>query len=132
MTEYMSQNLEPLFQSDSSFAKEFRDKVRLIHEHFDKDQDGYLNFKELSNLQFYTSGSTVDSNSYGHLCKIFGTDPNQGLSLDHLRLTYSSVGANIDDDFAKVFEESRRNIRMDQADGVFEVGEGGVDISPSD
>jgi Ca2+-binding EF-hand superfamily protein len=130
----MSENIEAIFESnDTSFAKEFQDKVRTIHEYFDKDKDGYLNFEELSNLQRYTSGSEMEKSVYHHLCQIFGSTPNRGLSIDHLRLTYSSDGANIDEDFEKVFgkgstESSKASIDDDE---IIVVGEGGVDISPN-
>lgn len=129
----MSENLEALFESKStSFAKEFQDKVRAIHEFFDKDTDGYLNFEELSNLQLYTSGSEMDKSVYHHLCQIFGSTPKQGLSLDHLRLTYSSDGANIEEDFEKVFgKEAADRSKISTHDEIIEVGEGGVDISPN-
>lgn len=128
----MSETIEALFESSStSFANEFQDKVRAIHEFFDKDADGYLNFQELSNLQLYTSGSEMDKNVYHHLCQIFGTTPKQGLSIDHLRLTYSSDGANIEEDFEKIFVKEESSKTSIQDDEVIEVGEGGVDISPN-
>jgi len=101
------------------------DKVRTIHEHFDKDNDDHLNFDELASLQLFTSGAVMDSNQYGMVCQALGCRPSQGLSLDAMKLTYAADGANIDEDYKKVFEQQRQ-----EKDGVIEVGEGGVDISP--
>ena len=77
------------------FAEQFKDKVRAIHEHFDKNNDGFLNFEELSNLQLCTNGQALDSTMYGYFCQGLGCQPNKGLSLDVLKLTYASEGANI-------------------------------------
>ena len=78
-----------------SFADQFVDKVRAIHEHFDKNCDGFLNFEELSSLQLCTSGQILDSSLYGYLCQGLGCQPDKGLSLDGLKLTYASEGANV-------------------------------------
>ena len=75
-----------------SFAEQFVDKIRAIHEHFDKNKDGYLNYDELSSLQLCTSGQTLDSTMYGYLCQGLGCQPDKGLSLDGLKLTYASEG----------------------------------------
>ena len=78
-----------------NFAEQFKDKVRAIHEHFDKNQDGFLNFEELGNLQMCTSGVELDGAVYGHLCRGFGCTTEKGLSLDGLKLTYASEGTNL-------------------------------------
>jgi hypothetical protein len=78
-----------------NFAEQFRDKVKAIHEHFDENQDGFLNFDELSSLQLRTSGEILDRNMYGYLCQQLGCKPDKGLSLDGLRLTYASEGADV-------------------------------------
>ncbi len=78
-----------------NFAEQFKDKVKLIHEHFDKNQDGYLNYHELSNLQECTSGQKLDSVVYGHICSAFSCRPEKGLSLDGLKLTYASEGSDL-------------------------------------
>jgi|AntRauTorckE5430_2_1112549.scaffolds.fasta_scaffold41043_1 hypothetical protein len=125
-----------LFQSSDSFAVEFMDKVRLIHEHFDKDNDGFLNFEELSSLQLITSGAEMDGSSFGMICQALGCKPSQGLGLDALKLTYAAQGANVDEDYEKVFQASTTGAKKkadgnDEDDGVIEVGDGGViDISP--
>ncbi len=78
-----------------SFAEQFKDKVKIIHEHFDKNQDGYLNFEELSNLQLCTSGQSLDGTVYAYICQAFGCHPDKGLSLDGLKLTYASEGTDL-------------------------------------
>ena len=77
-----------------NFAEQFMDKVRAIHEHFDKDKDGFLNFQELSSLQLYTSGQALDGTMYGYICQAFGSQPSKGLSLNELKLTYAAEGTN--------------------------------------
>lgn len=132
----------PVFAKDSEngevcFANEFKDKVAAIHEHFDKDNDGCLNYEELRSLQLCTSGSDMDESLYVMICRGFGCHPNQGVSIDALRLTYASDGTNIDEDYRKVFEDSQRQTNKNKTsksakekeEQVYEVGEGGVDIS---
>ena len=45
-----------LFQNvdDISLADGFKDKVAALHEHFDRDRDGFLNHSELRGLQLLT------------------------------------------------------------------------------
>jgi len=127
-----------------SFADQFLDKVRAIHEYFDKDKDGYLNFVELSNLQLCTSGNRMDGNTYAMVCKTLGCPPNQGVNLEQLKFTYAAEGTDIEDDFRKVFGHTKGKKERKQQDtgsasvidavneeNVIEVGEGVVDISPS-
>lgn len=83
----------------TSFAEHFKDKVQAIHEHFDKNKDGFLNYEELSSLQLCTSGQVLDSTIYGYLCKELGCLPHQGLSLDGLKLTYASEGTSLGECF---------------------------------
>ena len=123
-----------LFESSDSFAAEFMDKVRAIHEHFDKDKDGYLNFEELSSLQLITSGAEMEGKQYGMVCQALRCRPSQGLPLDALKLTYAADGADVDQDFKKVFGKTGKKKPEEKAeiedDGIIEVGEDVVDISP--
>ena len=80
---------------DDSFANEFVDKVRAIHEYFDKDNDGFLNFKELSSLQLCTSGKVMDGDIYAMVCRSLGCHPNRGMSLETLKLTYAAEGTDV-------------------------------------
>lgn len=81
---------------DEVYAESFRDRVRAIHEHFDRDQDGYLNYQELSDLQQATSGSPLaDGDQYVMICRTLECKPNQGISVEALRLTYASDGTNL-------------------------------------
>lgn len=124
--------LKALFEDgDSDFAEEFKDKVGAIHEFFDRDQDGYLNKKELADLQYKTSGTELDSDQYVMVCKALGCHPNEGIPIDALRLTYAADGTDLDDDYYKVFPEKKKLKKTSDADEekVYEVGEGGVDIS---
>jgi hypothetical protein len=70
------------------------------------------------------------------ICQALGCKPSQGLGLDALKLTYAAQGANVDEDYEKVFQASTTGAKKkadgnDEDDGVIEVGDGGViDISP--
>ena len=97
-------DVNALFTSDTSandsealpsFANEFLDKTRALHEYFDKDLDGYLNFAELSRLQLHTSGNDMDGNMYVMVCKMLGCNPNQGVNLEVLKLTYAAEGTDV-------------------------------------
>jgi len=120
-----------------SFADLFLDKIRAIHEHFDKDKDGYLNFGELSSLQLITSGNTMDENTYVMVCKMLACHPNQGIGIEALKLTYAAEGSDIEDDYKKVFgaqanisNQKDKEQTIDNGDeNVIEVGTGVVDIS---
>jgi len=131
-----------------SFAELFLDKIRALHEHFDKDKDGYLNFAELSSLQVCTSGNTMDRNTYAMVCKALACHPNQGVSIEALKLTYAAEGTDIDEDYKKVLgaksKESKKTRGKKESNGkasetetttatddnhIIEVGQGGVDIS---
>eukprot|EP00586_Coscinodiscus_wailesii_P006324 CAMPEP_0172487552 /NCGR_PEP_ID=MMETSP1066-20121228/16704_1 /TAXON_ID=671091 /ORGANISM="Coscinodiscus wailesii, Strain CCMP2513" /LENGTH=161 /DNA_ID=CAMNT_0013254249 /DNA_START=108 /DNA_END=593 /DNA_ORIENTATION=+ len=118
-----------------SFADGFRDKVRAIHERFDVDRDGYLNYDELSRLQLETGGDVLDENMYVMVCRTLNCRPGTGVSLEGLKLTYAAEGSDVDDDYEKVFgkkasvSEGKKKGDIDD-DDVIEVGEGGVDISP--
>lgn len=124
-----------IFETSESFAAGFMDKVKAIHEHFDKDKDGYLSFQELSSLQLITSGAEMDGKQFGMVCQALGCRPSQGLSFDALKLTYAA-GASADDDYEKVFGKSKKvgkKKAKDDDDDVIEVGDGDgvIDISSS-
>jgi hypothetical protein len=94
-------------------------KITEIHKHFDKDNDGYLNYAELSSLQSKTTkhpsssgevasenknGNNMPRSKYKTICAALGCKPNKGLDLRALILTYESGGgANADDDYDTVF-----------------------------
>jgi hypothetical protein len=119
---------------DEDFAEAFRDKVNAIHEHFDRDQDGCLNFHELKALQFQTSGNELESDQYVMVCKALGCHPDKGLSLPTLRLTYAADGTDLEHDYYIVFPErkkgqTKKKKEDDGEEEVFEVGADGFDIS---
>jgi Ca2+-binding EF-hand superfamily protein len=92
--------ISPLFQNDDDDQNEmtaelFRDRVRSLHEHFDKDEDGHLNFEELAALQKATEGVILSEEMYVMVCRTLDCKPNKGISIDALRLTYASEGADI-------------------------------------
>ena len=125
-----------LFSSDdTSLAEGFRDKVAALHSHFDRDKDGFLNHSELRGLQLLTSGEDMNIPTYLMACKSIGCDPQQGVSLDGLRLVYAAEGSNIEEDYNKVFaakpEDPAKSTgkEKEEDDDVLEVGEDGVDIS---
>ena len=124
-----------IFQDGTTF--DMKSQVVAIHEHFDADGDGFLNYKELSSLQLITSGADMTPEQYKHVCTMLDCHPDKGLSLDALRLTYAAEGTNVEDDFKKVFPKGKvpakkngaKATKDDDEDDVIEVGDGGVDIS---
>jgi len=124
-----------IFQDGTTF--DMKSQVVAIHEHFDADGDGFLNYKELSSLQLITSGADMTPEQYKHVCTMLDCHPDKGLSLDALRLTYAAEGTNVEDDFKKVFPKGKVPAKKSGAkatkdgdeDDVIEVGDGGVDIS---
>lgn len=124
--------LKALFEDgNEGFAEEFRDKVGAIHAYFDRDKDGYLNFKELGDLQHRTSDNDLDEDQYVMVCKALGCHPNKGVSVETLRLTYAAEGTDLEDDYFKVFPERKKAKpkKVKDEDQVYEVGADGVDIS---
>ena len=90
--------MKALFQddeNDSIFVEGFKDRVREVHEQFDKDGDGYLSFSELAALQLTTEGAQLTEESYFMACKALDCHPSRGISLDALRLTYAAQGTSI-------------------------------------
>jgi hypothetical protein len=132
-----SPNLQALFQGgNDDFAEEFRDRVGAIHEHFDRDNDGHLNFQELAALQRQTSGSDLDADQYVMVCKAMGCHPNKGISVQSLRLTYAADGTDLEEDYFKVFPDRKKKTKKvvkrkeeKEEDKVYEIGPDGVDIS---
>jgi hypothetical protein len=86
----------PLFSNDDEGDAEiFRDEVRCLHEHFDKDGDGHLCFSELAALQKATEGVILSEEMYVMTCRALDCHPRNGISLGALKLTYASDGANV-------------------------------------
>ena len=95
-----AQDISPLFQNDNDednavTAELFRDRVRCLHEYFDKNGDGFLNFEELAALQKATEGATLTKEMYVMACKALDSKPDRGISVDALKLTYASEGTDI-------------------------------------
>ena len=137
---------ETLKEDDStamlSFADGFRDKVKILFEKFDIDQDGRLKHDELANLQRVTSPEEdpLTKKMYLMVCQSLACHPDQGISLEALKFTYASDGADIDIDYDKVFNnnngngDKKKNTKKDKKDDddedkIYEVGTNGVDIS---
>ena len=109
------QTLKPLFEAlkenDNamlSFAEGFRDKVKILFDHFDHDSDGRLKYDELAALQTATSGYDSDRLSkemYVMACQSLNCHPDEGLSLEALKFTYAADGSDIDADYEKVFDK---------------------------
>merc|ERR1740130_1345143 len=103
---------ETLKEDDStamlSFADGFRDKVKILFEKFDIDQDGRLNHDELASLQRVTSPEEepLTKKMYLMVCQSLVCHPDQGISLEALKFTYASDGADIDIDYDKVFNNN--------------------------
>mmetsp|Transcript_35940 Transcript_35940/g.38926 ORF Transcript_35940/g.38926 Transcript_35940/m.38926 type:complete len:185 (+) Transcript_35940:71-625(+) len=145
--------MKPLFETlkddDNamlSFADGFRDKVKILFEKFDVDEDGYLNYEELAALQQATSDggdNELSKKMYVMVCQSLNCHPDNGLSLGGLKFTYASEGADIDIDYDKVFHKKEKKKRSkkkkkkkkpvekdnDDDDKIYEVGVNGVDIS---
>jgi hypothetical protein len=115
VTEELQDDVTPLFQgvkddddddndddddddddnNNNAFAEGFTDRVRAIHEQFDKDQDGFLTFSELAALQRATDGTQLSEEMYLMACRALDCHPTQGISLNALRLTYAAEGTSI-------------------------------------
>ena len=59
-----------------------------IFDHFDRDQDGYLNFNELRALGRATGGD-LERNTYGAICQEIGADPSKGVTKALLLIMYT-------------------------------------------
>jgi len=153
------QQLKPLFEAlkenDNamlSFAEGFRDKVKILFEHFDHDKDGKLKYDELAALQTATSddgyeGERLSKEMYVMACQSLNCHPDQGLSLEALKFTYAADGADIDADYDKVFDKDgkprkvvvkidlpskakKEETKNEDDEKVYEMGSNGViDIS---
>lgn len=89
-------DLAPLFsKEDEEDGDFFRDRIRCLFEHFDKDCDGHLNFTELSALQKATEGVILSEEMYLMTCRTLNCQPGKGISLGALKVTYASDGANV-------------------------------------
>ena len=62
---------------------------------------------------------------FAMVCNGLGCSPVQGLNMDSLRIVYAAQGSDVDGDYEKIFKKQEK---VD--DGIIEVVEGGVDISP--
>ena len=158
------QQMKPLFETlkenDNamlSFAEGFRDKVKVLFEHFDHDKDGRLKYDELAALQTATSeegydGERLSKEMYVMACQSLNCHPDEGLSLEALKFTYAAEGSDIDADYDRVFdkdgkarkvvvkidlplkakEEEEEASKQDDTDKVYEIESNGmVDISSS-
>ena len=109
--EYNAAEIKAIFdddQVDDVIIEGFKDRVRAVHEHFDVDGDGYLNFSELAALQKATEGVKLSEENFVMACKALGCQPNKGISLDALKLTYASNGASIG-----TYSDDCTNVRRD-------------------
>jgi hypothetical protein len=100
---FEEKDLSPLFSKkgdnddvdDDTSGELFRDKVRALLEHFDTDGDDHLSFVELGGLQKATSGEPLTEEMYVMACRALDCTPQQGISLEALKLTYAAEGADI-------------------------------------
>jgi len=79
------------------------DKCAKIFKHFDGDNDDLLKFEELAALQLATAGTVLTRQHWKAVCKAFEINESEGLTLEHLQLTYKTPGASVDADYLKVF-----------------------------
>ena len=107
--------------------------VQALHDHFDHDKDGYLNYEELAALQLATSGEILTSDQYVMVCQTLECHPRHGISITALRLTYASDGTNVMDDYTAVFWKEAHKVVSEKHhhDDIYEVDDNGngVDIS---
>lgn len=105
--------------------------VEALHQHFDQDKDGFLNFREIGALQEATSGEPMSEEMYVMVCRTLQCTPHQGINLTALRLTYAAEGANASEDYEKVFGKNPKEVKSkeEHEDDIYEVGADGVDIS---
>ena len=79
------------------------DMLGKLFKHFDRDNDGVLNYQELRELQLATSDDDMSRKEFAQVLKTFGVPANSGLSLQHLKLTYSTGLSDLRSDYRKVF-----------------------------
>ena len=72
---------------NAAATKEKSDK---IFERFDKDGDGFLNFKELKELGAATGGQ-LPREAYDSICGEIGADPRKGVTRELLLLMYTDA-----------------------------------------
>mmetsp|Transcript_12970 Transcript_12970/g.28025 ORF Transcript_12970/g.28025 Transcript_12970/m.28025 type:complete len:157 (-) Transcript_12970:848-1318(-) len=133
-------SMSALFEDGTAF--DMKDKVSAIHSHFDRDDDGHLNYSELRSLQLATSGADMTPEQYKQVCVALNCHFDKGLCLNALKFTYASEGADVDEDYRKVFPPDdkvnkkkkttttkKKDDNDNDDDDVIEVGEGGVDVS---
>mmetsp|Transcript_38618 Transcript_38618/g.83894 ORF Transcript_38618/g.83894 Transcript_38618/m.83894 type:complete len:194 (-) Transcript_38618:569-1150(-) len=94
-------SMSALFEDGTAF--DMKDKVSAIHSHFDRDDDGHLNYSELRSLQLATSGADMTPEQYKQVCVALNCHFDKGLCLNALKFTYASEGADVDEDYRKVF-----------------------------
>ena len=94
-------SMSALFEDGTAF--DMKDKVSAIHSHFDRDKDGHLNYSELRSLQLVTSGADMTTEQYKQVCAALNCHVDRGLCLNALKFTYAAEGADVDEDFRKVF-----------------------------
>jgi len=93
----------------AALSPEQEQKILALHYRFDADRDGYLSHPELRNLQQTTSGAAMSEHEYIMICHALGCDPQRGIGLDALRVTYASAQgesggeANLELDYERVF-----------------------------
>lgn len=147
--EEQQQTLKPLFEAlkenDNamlSFAEGFRDKVKILFEHFDYDKDGRLRYNELAALQTATNdegydGDRLSKEMYVMACQSLNCHPDEGLSLEALKFTYAADGVDIDADYDKVFDKDGKprkvvvEVRLpprDDDEDIYEIGPDGKKI----
>eukprot|EP00816_Leptocylindrus_hargravesii_P007712 CAMPEP_0196817926 /NCGR_PEP_ID=MMETSP1362-20130617/63319_1 /TAXON_ID=163516 /ORGANISM="Leptocylindrus danicus, Strain CCMP1856" /LENGTH=119 /DNA_ID=CAMNT_0042195823 /DNA_START=132 /DNA_END=488 /DNA_ORIENTATION=+ len=97
--------ISAIFEDDNEdFRNGMIDRVRLIFEEFDKDNDKFLNYFELRALQYATSQTELTPDQYKMACEALGCSPAEGVDVESLRLTYASGGgSDIHKDFDTVF-----------------------------
>jgi Ca2+-binding EF-hand superfamily protein len=82
------------------------DKCAKIFKHFDQDNDDVLKFEELAALQLATAGTVLTRKHWKAVCMAFEVSDSEGITLEHLQLTYKTPGASVDADYLKIFPNS--------------------------
>mmetsp|Transcript_8750 Transcript_8750/g.10274 ORF Transcript_8750/g.10274 Transcript_8750/m.10274 type:complete len:458 (-) Transcript_8750:90-1463(-) len=103
----------------SSFDITTLDKLKLLFEQFDLDQDGYLNYDESAALQKATGDDNhappLSMETYVMVCQSLNCIPDTGLSVGRLKCVYASESADIDVDYDKVFKKELKPRRIVKA-----------------
>eukprot|EP00754_Rhynchopus_humris_P044436 Rhum_TRINITY_DN4156_c0_g2::Rhum_TRINITY_DN4156_c0_g2_i1::g.13116::m.13116 len=101
----------------SKSGSDFDMQVRLIHQAFDQDRDGFLNFNEAATMQKVTDGEDMEESDFLELCTYLKVaDAKKGVSESDLMRMYSDP--NIESNIAADLGKARAHV-CHQVDALF-------------